>query len=113
MMCVNLLIVGLVCYLCYFGSISMVSFVNVAEMICFDAVKANVIRMVTEMKPPRQLQHLCSLYNWLLPLPLLLSMLVLVFVFQQQPHHANDLCNPIRKTMNIALNEFAISMQCQ
>lgn len=31
----------------------MVSFVNVAEMICFDAVKANVMRKVIEMKPPR------------------------------------------------------------
>lgn len=63
----------------------MVSFVNVAEMIYFDAVKANVTQKVIESMF-RLSQRLC-----LLPSQPLLSMSLLSL---PQSHHANDLHNP-------------------
>lgn len=42
----DLPIVVWVCYLCYFGWKSTVFDLNVAEMICFDAVRVNVMQTV-------------------------------------------------------------------
>lgn len=79
----------------------MVSFVSVAEMIYFDAVKANVMRRVIEMLI-RLSQRLCLLYLVMLSLASLYLSLSLPL-----PRHVNDLCNPISKgPMNIALNRF-------
>lgn len=91
------LIVVLVYYPCCFGLKLMVSFVNVVELICFDAVKVNAMRRVIGM--PFQL------YSLLHGLPLLLPLSsLLVPLCPPQSHHANDLYNPIfERHMNIAL----------